>query len=147
MWDNILAGGVVAVFFVGIGALLSCLLKKVSVISVLVNSFLILFGSTFLNAILVFRKEGWWWLIFIPVFMPFSKILLASNDDSSTEWGIVGVFCIFVCFAVLLAFRDIIRIFGRYGIGVEFVMIFVFALELIYFYIILASFKKCKTIK
>ena len=57
MSDGMVAGGFVALFFVGVGALLSYFFKKPSVVSLLVNSVLIFFGATFLNAILVFRNE------------------------------------------------------------------------------------------
>ena len=75
MSDGMIAGGVVALFFVGVGASLSYFFKKPSVVSLLANAVLVFFGATFLNAILVFRDDvKLWGLIFIPVFMPFSSI-------------------------------------------------------------------------
>ena len=145
MSDGMIAGGVVALFFVGVGASLSYFFKKPSVVSLLANAVLVFFGATFLNAILVFRDDvKLWGLIFIPVFMPFSKILIRSNGDSAGEWRVVGFFCVFVCFMGLVGFRDFLRVSDGYGFGAESSVVFMFSLELIYFYIILFSFKRAE---
>ena len=145
MSDGMIAGGVVALFFVGVGASLSYFFKKPSVVSLLANAVLVFFGATFLNAILVFRDDvKLWGLIFIPVFMPFSKILIKSSGDSVGEWRVAGFFGVFVCFVVLVFFRNFLRIFENYGFGAESVVTFVFALEVFYFYMVLFSFKRAE---
>ena len=86
----------------------------------LANAVLVFFGASFLNVILVFRDDvKLWGLIFIPVFMPFSKILIKSSGDSVGEWRVAGFFGVFVCFVVLVFFRDFLRIFEKLNLKTQ----------------------------